>query len=235
MNVIAAVPRGKRRAPAWGADLPLTEETARARLIEAAEACFRERGPSRTKMTHVAAEAGVHRTTVYTYFPDMNAIVAACFVKATDSVVAAADPYFHEDGPFVDRLINAVLAGLDAARASLTMRAMTTTEALAHTRSAAEQSEAWHAGIIKRLTERFMAADPGEVRTDVSAQVLAQWVIRICFSLIGDPGGPDLGGDEGLLRTFLPRTVEPRVHHSRRLTYVGVAQSDAIVAPENTL
>lgn len=96
------------------------------------------------------------------------------------------------------------------------MRAMTATEELARTRRAAERSEAWRAGIINRLADRFTAAAPGEVRTDVSAQVLAQWAVRICFSLIGDPGSPDVGGDEGLLRAFLPRTVGPPVHHSRR-------------------
>lgn len=30
--------------------------------------------------------------TVYTYFPNMDAIVAACVVKAADSVMAAANP-----------------------------------------------------------------------------------------------------------------------------------------------
>lgn len=56
MNGLAAEPRGRQRAPVWGADPPLAKETARARLVEAAEACFRQRGPSRTKVTHVAAE-----------------------------------------------------------------------------------------------------------------------------------------------------------------------------------
>jgi hypothetical protein len=47
------------------------------------------------------------------------------------------------------------------------------------------------------------------VRTDVSIHVLAQWVVRICFSLIDEPADPAIGGDEGLLRTFLPRTIAP--------------------------
>lgn len=86
---------------------------------------------------------------------------------------------------------------------------MTTTDELARTHRAAEQSEAWRAEIVDRLAERFAKAAPGEVRSDVSPHVLAQWVVRICFSLIEDPGGPDVGGDEGLLRKFLPRTVGP--------------------------
>jgi len=198
-----------QRAPAWGADLPLTEEEARARLITAAEACFFERGPSRTKITHVAAKAGVHRTTVYSYFANMDEILAACFVKATTGVVDAAEPYFSQRAPFIERLITGALAGLEAARASPTMRAMTTPDELARTHRAAEQSEAWRAEVVDRLAERFTAAEPGEVRADVSSHVLAQWVVRICFSLIEEPADPAIGGDEGLLRTFLPRTIAP--------------------------
>jgi AcrR family transcriptional regulator len=197
-----------QRAPAWGADIPLTEDQARARLLDAAEACFLERGPSKTKVTHVATKAGVHRTTVYSYFANMDEILAACFVKATNLVVDAAEPYFAQRGPFIERLIMGALAGLDAARSSPTMRAMTTPEEVARTHRAAERSEAWRAEIVDRLAERFVAA-PGEVRTDVSPQVLAQWVVRICFSLIEEPGSPEIGGDEGLLRMFLPRTVAP--------------------------
>lgn len=198
-----------RRAPPWGADLPLTEDEARARLVSAAEACFLERGPSRTKITHVAAKAGVHRTTVYSYFANMDEILAACFVKATTGVVDAAEPYFARQAPFIERLITGLLAGLEAARASPTMRAMTTPDELARTHHAAEQSEAWRAEIVDRLAHRFTAAAPGEVRTDVAPRVLAQWVVRICFSLIEEPADPAIGGDEGLLRMFLPRTIVP--------------------------
>jgi len=86
---------------------------------------------------------------------------------------------------------------------------MTTPEELARTHHVAEQSEAWRAEVVDRLAERFATAEPGEVRTDVPVHVLAQWVVRICFSLIEEPAGPEIGGDEGLLRTFLPRTITP--------------------------
>ncbi|EKF21671.1 bacterial regulatory s, tetR family protein [Mycolicibacterium hassiacum DSM 44199] len=199
-----------RRSPAWGAaDPPMSDGEARSRLLEAAEACFRERGPLRTKITHVAAKAGVHRTTVYKYFSGMDEILMACFIKATDAVVEAAEPYFRQDAPFVERLIRAALAGLQVARTSPTMRSMTTPDVLAHTHQLAERSETWRAEVVDRLAERFTTAAPGEVRTDVSPHVLAQWVVRLCFSLIEEPAGPEFGGDEGLLRTFLPRTIAP--------------------------
>lgn len=161
-------------------------------------------------MTHVAAKAGVHRTTVYSYFPNMDAILGACFVKATNLVVAAADPYFAEERPFVDRLINAIVAGLKAARSSPAMLSMTAPHDLARAHHAAERSEAWRTEIVEGLIDRFAEADPGELRTDVSTQQMALWVVRIAFSLIEDPGNPECGGDEGLLRNFLPGALQPQ-------------------------
>jgi len=217
MNTVEATKRTERhRAPAWGADLPLTQDDARDRLIEAAEACFAERGPSRTKVTHVAAKAGVHRTTVYSYFPNMDAILAACFVKANNAVVSAADPYFAEDRPFIDRLINAVMAGLRAARSNPAILSMTAPQDLARTHRAAERSEAWRTEIVDGLAARFATAAPGEVRTDVSPHQMAKWVARIAFSLIEEPGGPDVGGDEGLLRAFLPGAIAPQARPDSR-------------------
>src|ERR1700716_1056455 len=87
------------RAPAWGADLPSDEQQARDRLLDAAEACYAERGVSRTKMTHIAQRAAVHRTTVYSYFPNRDAVLAACYVRAIDVVLDAAEHYWAADKP----------------------------------------------------------------------------------------------------------------------------------------
>ncbi|MGX9787771.1 TetR/AcrR family transcriptional regulator [Mycobacterium sp. MMS18-G62] len=201
----------RQRAPAWGADLPITDEQARERLITAAEACFAERGPNKTRMTHVAAKAGVHRTTVYAYFPNIDAILAACFVRANMALVATVEFHFEQDGLFVDRLINAVLAGLDFARNSPAILSMTTTNELARTFHATERSTSWRAEIIGQLANRFAEAPDGEIRTDVPPQLLAEWVVRVCWSLIEEPGRPGVGGDEGLLQTFLPGAIRPQL------------------------
>lgn len=66
-----------KRSGAWGADLPVTEEEARERLLVAAESCFVKQGPSRTRMSDIAREAGVHRSTLYYYFPNQNTVLVA--------------------------------------------------------------------------------------------------------------------------------------------------------------
>jgi AcrR family transcriptional regulator len=217
---VAATEGSQRRAPAWGADLPGGVDEARERLLEAAEACYAERGPSRTKMTHIANEAGVHRTTVYSYFPNRDAVLAACFVRANAVVLDAVESCWATEEPFIEQLVNACVVGLEAGRRSPTMRVLIGDDDLARTHRAAEESELWRTRLREALGQRFAAAGAaGEVRDDIAPDVMAHWVTRLCFSLLAEPGRPEYGGDEGLLRAFLPGSLAPQDHQGYRAKY----------------
>jgi len=209
MSVSAQSTRG--RAAPWGADLPVDEEQARARILDAAEACYAERGPSNTRMTDIAKRAGVHRSTVYTYFANRDAVLAACFVRAEDEISKAEEPCWQADQPFLERLVRATLVGMKTGRQSPTMQLMIGEAEVLHMFRVAEASELWR----KRLTDDFGgriadAVAHGEVRDDVSPETMAYWVTRIVFSLIAEPGRPEDGGDEGILRTFVTASLAPR-------------------------
>jgi len=199
------------RTPAWGADLPTSDDQARERLLDAAEKCYAERGLSRTKMTHIANKAGVHRSTVYSYFPNRDVVLAECFLRAVTAVLDAAESCWGTDEPFADQLVNSCIVGLAIARESPTMRMLTFDDELGRTFHAASASEKWQNRLRDGLGERFAAAaERGEVRDDVAPETMAHWVTRICFSLIAEPGPAEYGGDEGLLRAFLPGAFSPR-------------------------
>jgi AcrR family transcriptional regulator len=199
------------RAASWGADPPVGEEQARERLLAAAEACYVERGPSRTRMGDIANRAGVHRRTVYDYFPTKDALLAASFVRAISGVVAASEPCWHTDEPFLDQLVNAVVVGLQAARSSPTMALLIGADELGRTFRAAEASELWGESLAKALGRRIEAAiAAGEVRDDLTAETMAHWVTRIAFSLAAEPGRREDGGDAGLIRAFVPACLAPR-------------------------
>jgi AcrR family transcriptional regulator len=201
---------GGGRGP-WGADTPRDESEARARLLDAAERCYVERGVSQTRMVDIARAAGVHRSTVYTYFPSRDTVRAAFFVRAMSSVLDAAEPCFHTDEPFLDQLVRAVTVGLDTARNSPTMRLLIAQDQAGQTYRAASTSENWRKNLVEGIGQRIAAAIAlGEVRDDVSAEAMALWVTRIAFSLVGEPGRPEEGGDEGILRGFLARALSPR-------------------------
>lgn len=199
------------RAAAWGADLPVDEADARERLLAAAESCYAERGVRRTRMSDIAAKAGVHRRTVYDYFETKDALLAACFVRAITAVFDAAERCWRTTSPFLEQLVDAMLVGLDAARNSPSLAVLIGADELGQTFRATEASELWRQRLAEGLGQRLAAAAAaGDVRDDVSAETMARWVTRIAFSLVAEPGRAEDGGDEGLVRAFVPACLAPR-------------------------
>jgi AcrR family transcriptional regulator len=199
------------RAASWGADAPVGEEQARERLLDAAEACYLERGPTRTRMSDIANRAGVHRRTVYDYFPTKDALLAASFVRALSGVLDASEPCWHTAEPFLEQLASAMVVGLQAARSSPAMALLIGADELGRTFRAAEASDVWSDNLATALGQRIEAAmAAGEVRDDVTAETMAHWVTRIAFSLVAEPGRPEDGGDAGLIRAFVPACLAPR-------------------------
>ncbi|WP_166903380.1 TetR/AcrR family transcriptional regulator [Mycobacterium sp. DL440] len=199
------------RATPWGADAPVGEEQARERLLVAAEACYIERGMSRTRMSDIANRAGVHRRTVYDYFPTKDALLAASFVRAIRAVLDASEPCWDTEEPFLEQLVKATAVGLRGARDSPTMALLIGADDLSKTFHAAEVSETWSQHLAQVLGRRLeIAMEAGEVRDDLTADTMARWVTRIAFSLIAEPGRPEDGGDEGLIRAFLPACLAPQ-------------------------
>ncbi|ETB36334.1 repressor [Mycobacterium avium subsp. hominissuis 10-5606] len=199
------------RSGAWGADLPLSEEEAKQRLLAAAEACYVERGPARTRMSDIASKAGVARSTVYYYFPNKDAVLVAAFVKAVAGVLRSAERGWETDAPFLDQLVAVCLAGNEAARTSPTTRLFIGNSEVGHTYHATEASGLWRAKLSEALGRRIArAATAGEVRDDLRPETLARWVVRINFSLMTEPAGPEDGGEEGVLRDLLAASLLPR-------------------------
>ncbi len=162
-------------------------------------------------MSDIANKAGVHRRTVYHYFPTRDALLAACFVRAIAGVLDAAESCWHTEEPFLEQVVNAVLVGLEAARRSPTMALLIGAEEVGQTFRAAEASEIWRKDLAETFGQRIVAAAAaGEVRDDISAETMAHWVTRIAFSLVAEPGRPEDGGDEGLVRAFIPACLAPR-------------------------
>ncbi|MEZ0351921.1 TetR/AcrR family transcriptional regulator [Mycobacterium sp. pR1184] len=188
------------------------EEEARDRLLAAADACYADKGPMRTRMGDVARRAGVHRSTVYYYFPSKGELLAASFLRMLTSTLSAVEQCWQTDEPFLVQLVAACLRGAHVARGSAVMRALVEDhEGLGAAYRAAEGSELWRAKLADVLVRRLeTAAAAGEIRQDLPPDTLARWIVRITFSLITDPANPEDGGDDGVLRNLLVASLEPR-------------------------
>jgi AcrR family transcriptional regulator len=161
-------------------------------------------------MAHIATRAGVHRTTVYSYFKNRDEVLAASYVRAADVVLDSAQACWDADKSFVDRLIDACVVGIDIARNIPVMKMLISRNELPHTQTVAAASLAWPARLREALGDRLTsAAAAGEIRTDVPPEQLAHWIVRICISLTVEPAHADEGGDIGVLQAYLPRCLAP--------------------------
>ena len=203
-----------RRQVRWGADVPVDDDQARERLLDAAEACYRRVGIDRTRMDDIAAQAGVHRTTVYNYFPTKDTVLAAAFLREVDLILKRSERLLSGDGPFADRLVAACLASFGQIRESHYMGILLDPESVGRTLHAAAASQAFERRATEALEPALRAAvEAGEVRDDVPLPRVLRWVWRIAFSLVSEPAGELDGGDEGVLRDFLVPAITP--HESR--------------------
>lgn len=196
----------------WGAELAPHEEKVRQRLLAAADACYADKGPVRTTMSDIAQRAGVHRSTVYYYFLNRDALLAASFVRQLAATLEAVEQCWQTNEPFLAQLVAACLRGNDIARSSPIMRSLVDDhQALGAAYHAAEGSELWRARMADALVQRLeAAAAAGEIRRDLPADTLARWIVRISFSLVAEPAYPEDGGDEGVLRNLLATSLKPQ-------------------------
>lgn len=197
------------RSTHWGADAPASDDDARERLLDAADSCYARRGVARTRIDHIAQVAGVHRTTVYSYFPNKNALVSASFVRSAHSILAASKAHFLTDKPFIEQLIAATLESLAATRASPTMALLLgSSDSAGLTVHAATASAEWHTLASETLGPPLtQAVADGRVRSDLPVEAILRWIWRVSFSLATEPGAAEDGGDEGVLRSFLVASV----------------------------
>jgi AcrR family transcriptional regulator len=201
----------EHRARSWGTSWPADEDEARERLLVAADACYAEKGPVRTRMSDIAKRAGVHRSTVYYYFPKKDALLAASFLRVLATTTQAVEQCWQTDDPFLTQLVAACLRGTDIARSSPIMRSLIEEhQALGVAYHAAEGSEFWRAKLADTLVRRLeAAAAAGDIRCDLPPDILARWIVRINFSLIAEPARPEDGSDEGVLRNLLVASLKP--------------------------
>ncbi|WP_253843036.1 TetR/AcrR family transcriptional regulator [Mycobacterium colombiense] len=200
------------RAASWRSDSPGDEEEARERLLAAADACYADKGPMCTRVGDVARYAGVHRSTVYYYFPSKDALLAASFLRMLTTTLDAVEQCWQTEEPFVTQLVAACLRGSNIARSSPIMRALVEDhQGLGAAYHAAEGSELWRAKLAEALVRRLETASAaGAIRHDLPAEILARWIVRITFSLIAQPPTPEDGGDDGVLHHLLVASLVPR-------------------------
>lgn len=190
------------RRHGWGGDPPDSDEEATRRIVAAAIAVIDETG-AEISIADVARSLGVIRQTVYRYFPNAEALMAAAGVASVDS--------------FLDR-IEAHLRGITDPAAAVCEGVAFVLETLprtthlgllftpSHTNRflttiTSEQARAFG----RSMLDRFDVDWAGHGYDDEMLDELVEFVLRTVQSFVTDPGQPARDGAQ--LRGYLSRWV----------------------------
>ena len=185
---------------------PETVTEMRQVIIDAAHACFRERGLRKTTVVDIGRVAGVSRSTIYTYFRDKAAIVEAC-------AESTSYRFYREMAKAMDagRLLEDKLS----LAASFVWRARRHLEPEKYF----DEDEVGllltkNAGVLLRECVDFVAPYlkaailTGEIRKDVDVQVAGEVFARLLFSLFSTPSSTlDLDDPEVVRRLVCDHVV----------------------------
>jgi AcrR family transcriptional regulator len=152
------------------------------RILDAAERCMARYG-LRVSMRDVAAEAGLSRGSVYRYYADRDALVAAVLERTADRFVGAAAEVVDTQVALADQVAEAaVFIRLHVGDEGLTLRLPGERESLLAaimTAGSGRLVERWGEFWLPRLAT---AAARGEVRPDLDHPRAADWIVRLMLS-----------------------------------------------------
>ncbi len=102
----------RRRSSVLGDDA----ETARGKILKAAEAMFLRYGVVKTTMDDIAKEAGVSRPTVYRYFGDRDSLIIALIETRSRRLFDKARDYLRERSTFAEQIVDGLIFLVDRGR-----------------------------------------------------------------------------------------------------------------------
>ncbi|ATY12278.1 TetR/AcrR family transcriptional regulator [Amycolatopsis sp. AA4] len=190
----------------WQGDPPGAEDEARRRIVQAAIACIDRAGLAKTNLSHVAAEAGVTRQTVYRYFPSLAEILRAVAQAGAEEFAERMRKHLSAfDSPVevaVESVVFAVRSLPDEPYLGLLLQAGEADYFTAGT--ATPPSFSLGARILRDTEVDWSAAG---VRTDAELQELAEILMRLFMSFLQYPSTPPATDEE--LRGMVRRWIGP--------------------------
>lgn len=191
----------------WGSGSRADEAGAREKLVQAAQACYEEKGIDKTRIQDIAQQAKVTRRTVYRYFANQQEVLLAVFAYVIDDywqdVLEHCKPYKHFPDTVVEALVFSIHYALNAPRHQY----MFTNQAQAITNNAYTQASTFVQATVAGL-QRLHLQSEGKASPDTEKlMMLAEWYNRIILSFVGNPS-PNYNSEQRL-RALLEAMLKP--------------------------
>ena len=182
----------------------IVETDPRESFLDAAAACFERLGLARTTMGDVAKAAGVHRTTLYRYFADRDALVLGVFLREAVPLVerAAARMRAAEDIPTA--IAEAMSRAVEELRASPHFSTIFSEDSRAASAQLTLMSSELDALSYAALAEPLSrASEQGLLRAGIDIADAARWLTRIALSFVVEVPPSSVREQRRLLKTYV--------------------------------
>src|SRR5262245_48357827 len=169
VRILGAVPT------LWNDTIEAHRQAVRDATLDTTAALVAEHGLSAVTMSQIAEEAGIGRATLYKYFPDVDAILAAWHERQVTGHLQQLAEARGQGGDPSERL-SAVLETYALIHYDLRVAHGTEIAALLHRRDHVVRAQQHLRGFVRDLLSE--AARAGAVRDDVSADELATYCLH---------------------------------------------------------
>ena len=192
----------------WGSEAPLDTDSARARLIDAADACFSKYGVLKTTVEDVASAAKVSRATVYRYFSDRDELILGVLLRQANRFLDRLRVEIEREPQFDKAIVNGVMFTVKAVRADEHLALLFAPEVAGVTTAVAGASQAMFELTTEFLRPFFESArESGALRPNLDVEEAAEWTLRIVLSLLTVEGPATRKPDQE--RRFLAAYLVP--------------------------
>lgn len=156
----------------WQDSIVAHREAVRDAALDAAGALVAEHGPAAVTMSRIAQDAGIGRATLYKYFPDIEAVLAAWHARQVHGHVALLAAAAERPGAPAERLRAVLVAYAGATRRQHGGELAALLHRGEHVAQAQDHLRQLLAGLIEE------GAVAGEIRADVAPAELATFCLH---------------------------------------------------------
>lgn len=173
----------------WGDEAPRDVDSARERLLDAAERCFERFGLAKTTIEDVASAANVSRATVYRYFRSRDDLMIGVLLRESIRFSDRLAKHIAPIKAFDEMIVEGVMFTLGTLEENTVLSSFFEPDVIGITSSVASSSETLFEAATSFLEPIFAAAIAAHaLREDSSLELLTEWTFRIILSLLTSPG-----------------------------------------------
>lgn len=185
-------------------------ESARTRLIDAAEECFQRYGVAKTTVEDVAKTANVSRATVYRYFDGRDALILGVLEREGGRFMKRVEHRLGRQPDIASAIVEGVLFTVKSVKGDPHLALLFAPEAVGLTINVPGATEMMFKIATSFLRPMLDAADEaGQLRPGLTIDEVAEWILRAVLSLLTTepPVRRSAADQRRFLKTFLVPSI----------------------------